>query len=82
MLDLTLRKEFQERNMPGTVVELHDGKKGAADIPAENFLELTYPTAMVMGQRKWKVPSGFPKICHGSLSLLEVASPWLEIDAK
>ncbi len=48
MLDLTLRKEFQERNMPGTVVELHDGKKGAADIPAENFLELTYPTADVI----------------------------------
>lgn len=33
---------------------------------------------MVMGQRKWKVQGGFPHICHGGLSLLEVAVPYME----
>lgn len=33
---------------------------------------------VVMGQRKWKVQGGFPHICHGGLSLLEVAVPWVE----
>jgi len=37
---------------------------------------------MVTGQRKWRTPGGFPKICHGGLSLLEVASPWIEIKGK
>lgn len=36
---------------------------------------------VVMGQRKWKVKSGFPHICHGGLSLLEVAVPYLELPA-
>ena len=34
---------------------------------------------MVTGQRKWKAHGGFPKICHGGVSLLEVTSPWIEI---
>lgn len=34
---------------------------------------------VVMGQRKWKVQGGFPQICHGGLSLLEVAVPFLEL---
>jgi hypothetical protein len=33
---------------------------------------------IVMGQRKWKAPGGFPHICHGGMSLLEVAVPWVE----
>jgi hypothetical protein len=33
---------------------------------------------VVMGQRKWRVQSGFPQICHGGMSLLEVAVPWIE----
>ncbi len=37
---------------------------------------------MVTGQRKWPVQGGFPKICHGGLSLLEVASPWIELPPK
>lgn len=48
---------------------------------------MTPPVAMehdgqyvVMGQRKWKVTGGFPHVCHGGLSLLEVAVPWLEFD--
>ena len=33
---------------------------------------------VVMGQSKWKVQGGFPQICHGGLSLLEVAVPFVE----
>lgn len=36
---------------------------------------------VVMGQRKWKVQGGFPHVCHGGMSLLEVAVPYLELDA-
>ncbi len=36
---------------------------------------------IVMGQRKWKVQSGFPDICHGGMSLLEVAVPFIELPA-
>ena len=35
---------------------------------------------IVMGQRKWKVQGGFPHVCHGGLSLLEVAVPWVEFE--
>lgn len=34
---------------------------------------------VVMGQRKWKVQGGFPQICHGGLTLLEVAVPFVEL---
>lgn len=33
---------------------------------------------VVMGQRKWKVQGGFPHVCHGGMSLLEVAVPYME----
>jgi hypothetical protein len=36
---------------------------------------------VVMGQRKWRVQSGFPHVCHGGMSLLEVAVPYLELPA-
>ena len=36
---------------------------------------------VVMGQRKWKVQSGFPHVCHGGMSLLEVAVPYMELPA-
>ena len=36
---------------------------------------------MVMGQRKWAVQGGFPYLCHGGLSLLEAAVPYLELPA-
>lgn len=36
---------------------------------------------VVLGQRKWKVQSGFPHICHGGMSLLEVAVPYMELPA-
>ena len=36
---------------------------------------------IVMGQRKWKVQSGFRDVCHGGMSLLEVAVPYVELPA-
>lgn len=37
---------------------------------------------VVTGQRKWKVQGGFPHICHGGMSLLEAAVPFVEIFSK
>ncbi len=37
---------------------------------------------VVMGQRKWTAPGGFPYVCHGGLSLLEVAVPFVEFAAR
>lgn len=37
---------------------------------------------MVMGQWKWKVQSGFPHVCHGGMSLLEVAVPFVTVPAQ
>lgn len=34
---------------------------------------------VIMGQCKWPVQGGFPAVCHGGLSLLEVAVPWIEL---
>ncbi len=34
---------------------------------------------VIMGQWKWKVQGGFPHICHGGMSLLEVAVPFMEV---
>lgn len=34
---------------------------------------------VVMGQAKWKVQGGFPQVCHGGLSLLEVSVPFIEL---
>lgn len=34
---------------------------------------------VVAGQRKWKVQGGFPHLCHGGASLLEVAVPFVEL---
>ena len=36
---------------------------------------------VVMGQLKWKVQGGFPHVCHGGMSLLEVAVPWIEFSS-
>jgi hypothetical protein len=36
----------------------------------------------VIGQRKWAVQGGFPHICHGGLSLLEAAVPFIEFAPK
>ena len=36
---------------------------------------------VVMGQKKWRVQGAFPALCHGGLTLLEVAVPFLEFPA-
>ncbi len=36
---------------------------------------------VVIGQRKWKVRGGFPRLCHYGLSLLEAAVPVVEFPA-
>ena len=36
---------------------------------------------VIMGQWKWKVQGGFPDICHGGMSLLEIAVPFVEVPA-
>lgn len=36
---------------------------------------------IVMGQTKWKVQGGFPHVCHGGMSLLEIAVPYMELPA-
>jgi hypothetical protein len=33
---------------------------------------------VVMGQRTWRIQGGFPHLCHGGMSLLEVAVPFIE----
>lgn len=51
----------------------------------KNFMPPLIMTAnqqhVVTGQWKWKVQGGFPHVCHGGMSLLEVAVPWIELPA-
>src|SRR5690348_8570167 len=49
MLGLTLRKEFQGKRLKGTAIELANEKNtGATQVPAGQFLEITYPTSDVL----------------------------------
>ena len=46
MLGLKLRKEFQGRRLKGTAIELtNKNKTGATQVPAADFLKITYPTS-------------------------------------
>ena len=46
MLGLKLRTEFQGRRLKGTAIELtNKNKTGATQVPASEFLKITYPTA-------------------------------------
>lgn len=45
MLNLKLRQEFQGKKLQGTAIELaNDANTGATQIPAQQFLEITFPT--------------------------------------
>ena len=45
MLDLNLRPEFKGRRLKGTAIELsNETNTGATQVPARDFLEITYPT--------------------------------------
>lgn len=49
MLGLRLRDEFQGQLLKGTAIELsNSGKTGATQIPAADFLKITYPTTDVV----------------------------------
>lgn len=49
MLGLTLRKEFQGKRLKGTAIELANEKNtGATQVPASEFLEITYPSGDLM----------------------------------
>lgn len=34
---------------------------------------------VVMGQRRWTVAGGFPRLCHGGMTLLETVVPYIEL---
>ncbi|WP_129628416.1 DUF499 domain-containing protein [Candidatus Oscillochloris fontis] len=45
MLNLKLRDEFKSKRLKGTAIELaNDAQSGATQIPAHDFLAITYPT--------------------------------------
>ena len=53
MLGLTLREEFQSKRLKGTAIELsNEAKTGATQIPAEDFLGITYPTHDLLRESK------------------------------
>lgn len=46
MLGLSLRKEFQGQRLRGTAIELaNENNTGATQVPAAEFLEITYPSS-------------------------------------
>lgn len=51
--------------------------------PIALTLETTHGrNSFVVGRRKWKSPAGYPTLAHGGLSVLEVASPFIEISRQ
>ena len=49
MLELQLRQEFQNRRLKGTAIELtNNSNTGATQIPASDFLRITYPSHDVL----------------------------------
>jgi hypothetical protein len=49
MLGLILREEFRGKRLKGTAIELaNENKTGATQIPAKDFLEITYPTRDIL----------------------------------
>jgi len=53
--------------------------------PINTILPITINNAnnqvVIIGQNKWKVPGGYPQICHGGMSLLESLVPWIELES-
>ena len=45
MLELRLREEFRGKRLRGSTVDFtNDNKTGALDVPASDFLKITYPS--------------------------------------
>lgn len=57
-----------------------DGEPGLWLPPIDLALQSRHKRSrFVVGRRRWKIPSGYPALAHGGLSLLEVAVPFIEI---
>ena len=71
MLGLSLREEFHGRRLKGTAIELaNEGKTGATQIAAEEFLEFTYPTRdLVKGIEAIGPDRGRPVVVMGERGL-------------
>src|SRR5271166_4982947 len=95
MLGLSLRDEFKSARLKGTIVSLTDeSKSGAIQIPATQFLEITYPTLDVLkaleavgeGQSCPVVVMGerglgkshILAVLHHALSSADAVRTWLE----
>lgn len=71
MLGLTLRKEFQGRRLRGTAIELTNSKnEGAVQVPAAQFLEITYPSGDLLKALESVAPGhGRPVVLMGERGL-------------
>ncbi len=71
MLGLTLRKEFQGRRLKGTAIELTNSKnEGAVQVPASQFLEITYPSGDLLNALEALGPGhGRPVVLMGERGL-------------
>jgi predicted AAA+ superfamily ATPase len=57
MLGLSLRLEFRGKILQGTQIDLTNPKKtGATQLPAPDFLEITYPTTDLIGMLRAAAP--------------------------
>ena len=67
MLGLELREEFKGRRLKGTAIELsNQNKTGAIQVPAKQFLEITYPSGDVLNAIEAVGPdSGRPVVLIG-----------------
>lgn len=71
MLGLTLRKEFQGKRLRGTAIELTNSKnEGAVQVPAAQFLEITYPSGDLLKALEVLGPGhGLPVVLMGERGL-------------
>ena len=82
--------EIREPEMVQLLRNVFGAKRYAAESPTSPWPRLHLPPLVarhserlaVIGQRKWVVQGGFPNLCHGGLSLLEAAVPFIEYPAK
>jgi hypothetical protein len=67
MLGLTLREEFKGRRLKGTAIELTNrNNTGATQVPAEEFLRITYPSTDVLKMLEAAGPDqGRPIVLQG-----------------
>jgi hypothetical protein len=71
---------LRETYSSGRWVKANDDSRPPWLPPIDLTLETKHGrNSYVVGRRKWKSPSGYPTLAHGGLSVLEVASPFIEI---